>query len=347
MNHSSDPRTRKQYLDRAGEWLEWASAYNGYQLLASGPAELERLLAPARASWKRDGVVPDWVGAHLLRGWLFLLYRIDYFAGGHLFERDDTAIEEWDGVVHALLAHPVAAADPALRVPARLLAVRAPMTPMYGGPRQHRDPVFLAAKQARLREPHVAPVQQLVDEIRLAQPGAHVPYVDPDSGGIHARVLFLLEAPAAAAATRSGMLSPDNDDGTAANMWRLYRSSGLRRDQCAHWNAVPWYIGDGVRIRAAGGEDIEHGGAWLARLVAVLPDLQLVITMGGAARDGFGRYLTREDALLLRWIPVAHPSQRVFNVMPHVRERIERAFQVAADVAEGRTTQRPTAMLDL
>ena len=52
-----------------------------------------------------------------------------------------------------------------------------------------------------------------------------VPYVDPDSGGVTARVLLLLEAPAGAAAHGSRMLSADNDDGTAADVWRAYAAS--------------------------------------------------------------------------------------------------------------------------
>jgi len=49
-----------------------------------------------------------------------------------------------------------------------------------------------------------------------------VPYVDPVSGGIRSRVMFLLEAPGRAAAHRKTLLSPDNDDPPAANVWRLY-----------------------------------------------------------------------------------------------------------------------------
>lgn len=97
-----------------------------------------------------------------------------------------------------------------------------------------------------------------------------IPYVDPDSGGINSRVLFLLEAPASAAAHGSTMLSPDNDDGTAANIFRLYQESGLRRDHAIHWNAVPWYIGDGTKIRAAKRADIVEGNRWLTELIDLM-----------------------------------------------------------------------------
>ena len=119
--------------------------------------------------------------------------------------------------------------------PAPLAAAAAPpaargVTSAYGAtaPKWQRDPDFLAVKQGRLREEHVAPLQALVDEIRDPGSGIReerdtdaVPYVDPDSGGVGARVLFIVESPAGPGALRSGMLSPNDDDETAANMWRL------------------------------------------------------------------------------------------------------------------------------
>lgn len=57
-------------------------------------------------------------------------------------------------------------------------------------PKQHRNPDFLAAKKFRLYDEHVAPVQTLVDEIRRHRETESVPYVDPDSGGVRAKVLL-------------------------------------------------------------------------------------------------------------------------------------------------------------
>ena len=104
-------------------------------------------------------------------------------------------------------------------------------------PRAHRDPAFLAAKIARLQEPHVAPLNALADRI-AGETGKAVPAFDPDSAGIRARSLFLFEAPGAratdaagprAAAKGSGIISPDNNDGSAENMWRLHQAAGLSR----------------------------------------------------------------------------------------------------------------------
>lgn len=202
--------------------------------------------------------------------------------------------------------------------------------------RAHREPGFIAKKRARLEEPHVAPIQELVREIRSATGDPAVPYADPDGGGVRARVLFVLEAPAGAAAHGSGMLSPDNDDQTAANIWGLYRESGLQRSRCTHWNAVPWYLGDGSRVRAAKRSDIEAGAAWLDRLIDLLPELRLVVAMGVAARRSMASYLLRDGARLVPWLAVPHPSQRVMNIDPSARAGLQRAFARAAMVSKAR-----------
>ena len=54
----------------------------------------------------------------------------------------------------------------------------------------HGDPAVLDAKLARLHESHIAPVTELIDEMK-AVTGLDAPYVDPDSGGAHTSVLAL------------------------------------------------------------------------------------------------------------------------------------------------------------
>ncbi|WP_238015010.1 uracil-DNA glycosylase [Dactylosporangium sp. AC04546] len=172
----------------------------------------------------------------------------------------------------------------------------------------------------------------LVDRIRADVGHDHVPYVDPTFGGVEARVLFVLETPARPAALGSGMLSPDNDDATAANVWQLYKDFGLDRAAAVHWNAVPWFMGDVDRNKNAQRSDIALGLPWIAELVKLLPDLRLVVTMGVIAREAFGLYLLRDDARLLPWLPVAHPSPRVRNTNPALWQDIRAAFGKAAAV---------------
>lgn len=90
--------------DAARAWLRWAGAYDGYRLLARTPEALSAVLEPARNEYRSTGQVPSWCGPHLLRAWLFLLFREDHHSGGELFREDTGSTREWHDVVHALPA---------------------------------------------------------------------------------------------------------------------------------------------------------------------------------------------------------------------------------------------------
>ena len=70
------------------------------------------------------------------------------------------------------------------------------------------------------------------------------------------------------------MVSADNDDSTAANVWRAYAETGLRRDRSLIWNAVPWYLGGADKISSARPSDIRAGGPWLLAFLGLLPRLR-------------------------------------------------------------------------
>lgn len=178
---------------------------------------------------------------------------------------------------------------------------------------------------------HVAPIQTLVDQIRQERDTESVPYVDPDSGGVHACVLFILESPAAPAALGSGMLSPDNDDETAANMWRLYERSGLPRNAALHWNAVPWYVGDGDREKSVKSHEVLAGARWLDRLLDQLPELRLVVTMGKPAAQAFQAYVDVHGNQI-EWLSAPHPGPRVKRGHPQLWPKVEAAFARATKV---------------
>lgn len=82
--------------------VAWAASYNAQDRLASSTADLERLLAPARQEYRTSGRVPSWCGVDLLRGWAFLLQRMDHFAG------DGALGTEWRAALEALRRHPSA-----------------------------------------------------------------------------------------------------------------------------------------------------------------------------------------------------------------------------------------------
>lgn len=298
--------------------LRWALRYNGLERLASGPDRLEGLLHSARHSFATDGQVPKWCGVDLLRGWAFWLGTrddsADNMVGGVGFG------DEWTAVLRRLNEHP--GAHGADRPPADFGDSLSLPSVFSDAPKMHKDSAFLAAKQARWWEDHVSPINQFVDQIHdeiagewAGQHGDEAPpvfvlYVDPDSGGVLAKVLLLLESPSGPAALGSRMLSADNDDGTAMNVWSGYADSGMPRTYGLHWNAVPWYIGDGKTNKNVNDAQVERARRYLNQLLDLAPDVRVVLALGRPAQDSVAKV---EHDLRSRGIDIVcapHPSPR-------------------------------------
>ena len=146
------------------------------------------------------------------------------------------------------------------------------------------DAAAVAARLKEIHAPHIAHLTAFVEALRVeAGPGAQVPYFDPWDGGVGATTLFLLEAPGSRA-VRSGFVSRNNPDETAKNFYELCIEAGIDRKKTIIWNAVPWYIGDGKKIRAATSKDLVDGLEPLARLLVLLPKLRVVVLVGRKAQ---------------------------------------------------------------
>lgn len=202
--------------------------------------------------------------------------------------------------------------------------------------RANRDENVVAAKNQHLRDEHIAPFTELVREIRRKTGNVSVPFVDPTLGGVNARVLFVLENPARPAALSkgkgSGMLSPDNDDGTAENIWRWYRETGLPRFMAMHWNAVPWFTGDERSNKRANRSSVIEGLPWLVRVIRLLPRLRLAVAMGGPARRAAAFYQDHLDVQPLRWLEGPHPGNRVRYRYPEQWAESRATFHRAAQI---------------
>lgn len=196
------------------------------------------------------------------------------------------------------------------------------------------DPAARAARIAQLSQPHVAPLTAFVSALRTAAgPEAAVPDFDPWDGGIHADVLYLLEAPGPKAVA-SGFILRNNPDESAKNFFEMNAAAGIARTRTVIWNIVPWYIGTGARIRAATTTDIEAGIPALVRLLALLPRLRAVVLLGAKAARA-------EDVVSrlrpgLRLIRSPHPSPLYVNNAPGNRGRILTALLEVARFLEVR-----------
>ncbi len=138
------------------------------------------------------------------------------------------------------------------------------------------------------------PLATLVEAIRADDPNRQIPDFDPAGGGVGSEILFLLEAPGpmAVAGKGSGIISPDNNDGSAKRFKAQLQVAGLDRKRMIIWTIVPWYLGDGKSIDSASGKNIADARRYLDQLVELLPHLKFVVLVGGKARSALG-YLSR------------------------------------------------------
>lgn len=192
-----------------------------------------------------------------------------------------------------------------------------------------------SARLARIRDPHVARLNRLVEVIRAERDcGLGVPYFDPADGGEQAECLFVLEAPGARA-VQSGFVSRDNPDETARNFLLLNAEAGIPRERTATWNIVPWYIGTTKRIRAATPSDVTSGWPYLRRALELLRGVRVVVLLGQKAQRI--RPLLTSDQPEFTLISCPHPSPLFINRAPGNRAVVLAALrEVAAQLTIGK-----------
>jgi uracil-DNA glycosylase len=165
----------------------------------------------------------------------------------------------------------------------------------------------------------LSPLGRLVEQIRAEQKlGDEVPGFDPLNGNEKARFLFVLEAPGPQA-VKSGKISIDNPDKTAANLGAQLEAAEIKREEIALWNIVPWYIGNKkkTKIRAAVNLDIKEGQKCLIQVIALMPELKCIVLVGGAARRAHVFLSARTQAHILS---CHHTSGTVKNTKPEAKE---------------------------
>lgn len=195
-------------------------------------------------------------------------------------------------------------------------------------PKSLRDPEARARRVAALHAPHIEPLTKFVEALRAeVGPDYSIPYFDPFDGGTEATLLYLLEAPGPKAIA-SGFVSRDNPDETAKNFLLLNQEVGIDRRTSVVWNIVPWYLGDGARIRAAGVGDTTAGARSLERLLGLLPRVRCVALLGKHAAKA--EPLIRGIRPAATIVSVPHPSPMFVNRAPGNRERLLAGFRDVA-----------------
>jgi uracil-DNA glycosylase len=211
-------------------------------------------------------------------------------------------------------------------------------------PQMNTNSEFLAGKRSRVHDAHVEPLTVLVE--RWRREGRDVPWVDPDLGGIHSRILFLLESPGPASSTGhgSGFISPDNGDQSAARFWRLSRDARLNPRDYISWNVVPWYVSATGKAANAADADGEAALPYLHQFVALLTELRVVVVMGGFAERWWLRYLRRPESPVLPLVCAPHPSASARRSRPRFESEIAIAMTKARQAAEGDARKPPVPL---
>ena len=205
-------------------------------------------------------------------------------------------------------------------------------------PKTLADPQERALRSTMLNEAHVTDLAEFVRQMRASKgPGYEVPDFDPLDGGIHAKILFLLEAPGAKAIS-SGFISRNNPDETAKNFFLLNAQAGIDRSLTATWNAVPWYIGSGTKIRPATRGDVGEADRWLTQLLTLLKQVEIVVFVGKKALHAQHVVVLSRPDVAIASMP--HPSPMFVNRSPDNRNEIlkvlrEVSASLAATLASG------------
>ena len=185
-----------------------------------------------------------------------------------------------------------------------------------------------AARTALLSQPHMEALARLVEKMRQAKgPSYEIPDFDPLDGGSNAQVLFLLEAPGPKAVA-SGFVSRSNPDETAKNFFLLNDAAGIDRRRTITWNAVPWYIGSGTKIRPAKRDDVREADQWLKELLATLHQLRIVVFVGQKALHAKGVVQGCRPDVEVMAMP--HPSPMFINRASGNTERVMAALKELA-----------------
>jgi uracil-DNA glycosylase len=193
------------------------------------------------------------------------------------------------------------------------------------------DALLLRSKLSRLDQSHVFPLTRRVESWRTALPEEHrIPYFDPDDGGIHARILLLMEKPGPGP---NGLgvefVSRDNDDPTARNIDSLLSNAGIEREMMVIWNAVPAWNGE----RRITSQETENAGEALRKLLLLLTDLEVIVAVGRKAQS----LLRKMNEGLPRHIEVLqsfHPSNQVKNRWPEQYRSIEGVWREACQLVQ-------------
>lgn len=185
--------------------------------------------------------------------------------------------------------------------------------------RRMADIAFREDQMSRIREPQVYAINGLCDQLMKELPGFSVPYIAPHYGASTAVILALSSnpGPQASGTKGSGMLSRENNDGSAARMGVIYETVALTDDQIVPWNAYPWHVHE-THPNGLPNNLIDDGLDALKRVLALHPNIQAIVAHGGDAHRSVKQFMSKKrfgsyaDERGLKVWKTRHTSNRAF-----------------------------------
>lgn len=180
---------------------------------------------------------------------------------------------------------------------------------------QHRKAKSLEFRQdwwRRRFEPHIEPINRLVDRLIADHDDRWMPYVAPDHGGIDSRIVLLFQDPGPMTAPingGSGFIGCENDDPSANLLSQCLDSAGVAQRAVIPWNSYPWFLpaqsGVTVAMRVEGIEPLRS-------LLKLLDKAHTMVTCGKVAHDTWNRFarLHPVEAARFRHFETFHTSGR-------------------------------------
>jgi hypothetical protein len=204
-----------------------------------------------------------------------------------------------------------------------------------------QDPHYRADQWARRYDPHIAPINRLVDELGRDRGEVRPPYIAPMYRGVDAPVLAILRDPGPmAGGTRgSGFLSVENDDQTAERQCAFFAGAGLDAADVLPWNAHPWYINAApTRSQLLAGLDP------LRRLIGLMPRLRVVLLLGKDAQAAWRLFVSEHGGFVaergLEALATFHPSRQALQ-HPDPAERLRREDAIRSALARAAALVTP------
>jgi hypothetical protein len=94
------------------------------------------------------------------------------------------------------------------------------------------------------------------------------------------------------------------------------------------WNVVPWYLGDGTKIRATLADDLDSARDATQELLSMLPEVRIVVLLGRPAAKAW-----RALDLKLASLEGPHPSPLNLNTRPERRGKLRQTLIRARTLA--------------